>query len=111
MIENLPTIDLVSGKGPSVMEPSVATILARCRMIPQPKIHIPATLPDGPPRAPRHRRMASPAEVPVEQLFFVSAPRAIRYFSECALVMMSFELYTGIVLNTDDDGRVSDELV
>ena len=55
--------------------------------------------------------MASPAEVPVEQLFFVSAPRAIRYFSECDLVMMSFELYTGIVLNTDDDGRVSDKLV
>jgi hypothetical protein len=42
MIENPPTTDFVSGTGPSVMVPSVATMHDCWRWTPPPKIQIPA---------------------------------------------------------------------
>src|SRR3712207_1364033 len=44
MIENPPMTALVSGYGPSVTVPSVATMLARWLSSPPPKIHTPAFL-------------------------------------------------------------------
>ena len=44
MIENPPTTALVSGTGPSVIVPSVATMLDPWRRSPPPKIHTPTAL-------------------------------------------------------------------